>query len=231
VLNLRRQIMESVPTRIGGEEKNGESNRKDPSDAHDALGLVHLVVADGGFDAQRSSTSQEQLALPIVVCQTAAALTLLKPGGNFVLKMFGFQLDGTKRVLQHLYDKFERMTFVKPVVSRPASAERYLVCCGYDGQSEGWDGLLWRKEILNEVQCSKETGPSTGQVTDKYSNLNALMDSFDIRMLQLNIHACQSILDHLHTTSRAAQIGDASTIHRPKEDVNLQTYERIWQLW
>ncbi|KAL7448093.1 hypothetical protein ACHAWC_000350, partial [Mediolabrus comicus] len=51
---------------------------------------IHLVVADGGFDSQRDANNQEVLAHHIVVSQTAAALTLLRKGGIFVVKMFGF---------------------------------------------------------------------------------------------------------------------------------------------
>ncbi|KAL3782339.1 hypothetical protein HJC23_012746 [Cyclotella cryptica] len=230
VLCLRRQMIETL-SRISLEENDRGSNREDQIAIDDALGLVHLVVADGGFDAQRDSTSQEQLALRVIVCQTAAALTLLKPGGNFVLKMFGFQLERTKRVLQHLYDNFEKMTFVKPILSRPASAERYLVCCGYGGQSKGWNGRLWRKEMMEETQCSHETEKSVAQKNCNYSDLNTLMNVFDIQMLQLNIDACQSILDHLNKRNIAAQRGDASAVYQQKEDTDLQIYKKLWQLW
>ncbi|KAL7515854.1 hypothetical protein ACHAWX_000924 [Stephanocyclus meneghinianus] len=230
VLFLRRQI-DATLSRINIHDNDRDSKSKDQRHIDDIPGLVHLVVADGGFDAQRDSMSQEEIAHCIVVCQTATALTLLKPGGNFVLKMFGFQLERTKRVLQHLYSKFERVTFVKPILSRPASAERYLVCCGYDGQGEGWNGVIWKQEMMNEMQCSYEAEKVSVQRHDNYSNLNTLMHSFDIQMLQLNIDACRSILDHLNERSLAAQKGDVSAVHQQKIGIDLQKYERLWQLW
>ena len=148
-------------------------------------GLASLVVADGGFDAQRDSNSQEALAHRIVVCQTAAALSLLRIGGVFVLKMFGFREPQTRRMLSHLYECFEKVAFVKPVLSRPASAERYLVCYGYEGTSVEFEGCKWRDQML---------ATTDGVLYRKHNPLETLMDSFDQDMLRLNIATRQITL-------------------------------------
>lgn len=55
------------------------------------------------------------------------ARTLKKPGGHFVCKLFEATLPGTVQVLALLACTFDRVALVKPVTSRPASAERYVV--------------------------------------------------------------------------------------------------------
>ena len=57
-------------------------------------------------------------------------------------KMFGSRTAGTRRMMRDLYShRFDRLTFVKLISSRPASAEMYLVCIGYAGRGPVWDGL------------------------------------------------------------------------------------------
>ena len=43
---------------------------------------VHLVVADGGFDAQRDEENQEVIAAKLVACQAAAGVGMLASGGE-----------------------------------------------------------------------------------------------------------------------------------------------------
>jgi hypothetical protein len=57
-----------------------------------------LVLADGGFDAQRDSEDQEGLALRLIACQAGAAISLLATGGALVLKCFNFQHSRTIKV-------------------------------------------------------------------------------------------------------------------------------------
>lgn len=51
----------------------------------------------------------------------------LKLGGHFVCKLFEATLPGTMQVLALLACAFDRVALAKPVTSRPASAERYVV--------------------------------------------------------------------------------------------------------
>ncbi|KAL7546675.1 hypothetical protein ACHAWF_010978 [Thalassiosira exigua] len=205
VIHLQRQINANV------------SQRKDDDDSHGPL--ANLVVADGGFDAQRDSNNQEAIAHKIVVSQTAAALALLRPGGIFVLKMFGFREHCTRRMLHYLYGRFDKLRFVKPILSRPASAERYLVCHGYVGPELGWDGFLWREEMADVTERPSKSIAAS---------LDELMDSFDLDMLRLNIDTCQSILNHLNMVKEAVEQG--SVYQRQKQQIVPKRFEIAWQL-
>eukprot|EP00557_Chaetoceros_sp_GSL56_P000186 CAMPEP_0176501052 /NCGR_PEP_ID=MMETSP0200_2-20121128/13941_1 /TAXON_ID=947934 /ORGANISM="Chaetoceros sp., Strain GSL56" /LENGTH=463 /DNA_ID=CAMNT_0017899885 /DNA_START=178 /DNA_END=1566 /DNA_ORIENTATION=+ len=119
---------------------------------------VNLVVADGGIDVQRDCEDQEGVAAKLVVCQVATALQLLECGGNFVLKMFGFQSAAMRYVMETLAVQFTTVKIVKPIASRPASAERYVVALGFrqchklnfvhaDAALE-FDAFAWRRDAL-----------------------------------------------------------------------------------
>ena len=194
----------------------------DPSSSNNPL--ANLVVADGGFDAQRDSANQESIAFKIIVSQTAAALTLLRPGGMFVLKMFGFRECATRYMLNNvLHTFFDQMTFVKPILSRPASAERYLVCRGFVGTSKEWNGLAWRDKMLQVRRHECSTPPN--------HPLEDLMTSFDLDIAQLNIDACRSIVDYLDERRIWAERGnDVHSYEENRSCLDSNAYELEWQL-
>ncbi len=189
VEELQRQVTMHLPRQNDGNDTNNNSEMKELTQQQRRR--VHLVVADGGFDAQRDSNNQEVLAHHIVVSQTAAALTLLRKGGTYIVKMFGFQEESTKQMLRHLYGCFDKMTFVKPTSSRPASAERYLVCCGYAGAGSSWDGLAWKQQQMDISSTTLEN------MAYDCIPLDNLADEFDLDMLKLNVESCRSIVDYL----------------------------------
>ena len=188
VIELQRQISMHL---------SGKNNECDESSINASNGTpnehhrVHLVVADGGFDAQRDSDNQEVLAHHIVVSQTAAALSLLRKGGIYIVKMFGFHEVSTMRMLSYLYGCFDKMTFMKPTSSRPASAERYLICSGYSGVGSEWDGLAWKQQQMDIIS---EGHPNNYDCTP-LANLAA---KFDLDVLKLNVESCRSIVDYLN---------------------------------
>ena len=94
-------------------------------------GPLHLVVADGGFEEARNHAQQEHVAARLILAQSVAALQLLRRGGAFVLKMFGAAAPTTASLVLLLARLFDALAVVKPVTSRPASGERYLVCRGF----------------------------------------------------------------------------------------------------
>lgn len=173
------------------------------------LGRANLVLADGGFDDQRDSDNQEEVAQKLVVCEVAAALLLLRPGGSLVLKIFGAQTVVVRAVLRHLFFAFDHLLLIKPIASRPASAERYLVCTGFRGNPTGWDGSRWSSQMLLGQHCHVSSFPA---VIPHYQNallvLDQYLDEFDRDMLNLNLKACFSILSHLENKSQ--QFLDAS---------------------
>ncbi|CBN76137.1 conserved unknown protein [Ectocarpus siliculosus] len=92
---------------------------------------LDLVVADGGFGAARDALQQERLLSPLVHAEALTALLLLREEGSFVCKLFECWTESTAALLYLLHRKFRRIAIVKPIASRPASGERYLVCTGF----------------------------------------------------------------------------------------------------
>lgn len=191
---------------------------------------VQLVLADGGFDAQRDVENQEQMTQKLIVCETAAALSLLQQDGTFVIKTFGFQTPIVRCVMEYLFLTFRNVIAIKPISSRPASAERYVCCSGFIGNPIGWDGRKWCDAMLmgkNNSLCPK---PTQQQCYKLYTYL----EQFDRDMNRLNLKACFAILTYLENESRQ-QTGDDNDDMETIDDsetprININAYRYAWRL-
>ena len=106
------------------------------------LGGVDLVTGDGGFDLEDTMDSpearqdrktllhrQEFLSSRLLLTQAIVGISCTKIGGNFVVKVFD-TVTICAHILFVLSQCFERILVFKPVSSRPANAERYVICMG-----------------------------------------------------------------------------------------------------
>lgn len=89
---------------------------------------VHFVMADGGISVEGQENIQELLTKQLVLCQYMCALAILRKGGHFVCKVFDMYTPFSVGLFYLLYRSFERVCLFKPVTSRPANSERYIVC-------------------------------------------------------------------------------------------------------
>eukprot|EP00937_MAST-01D_sp_MAST-1D-sp2_P004336 g4336.t1 len=117
----------------GGSTAAAFVSKSDPSSLPLTQGALDLVVADGGTDAARDlrAAEQERAMEALAGAQACAALLLLRRGGTFVLKLLGAATEPTATLLDVLALLFDQLAVVKPVASRPASSERYIVCRGF----------------------------------------------------------------------------------------------------
>ena len=117
---------------------------------------VDLVTADGGFDVEteRAFARQEFLSFRLIMVQLLTALKLLREGGNFVMKVFDTVTELTAQLLYIASLCFDKITLFKPIASRPANAEKYLVCQGKRKGTERYELLL---EQANNIYNQDET--------------------------------------------------------------------------
>lgn len=90
-----------------------------------------IVTADGGFDYTKDYNKQEAISLRLITCEIQTCFKLIKDGGTFILKIFDFNLEKTRYLLNILFTAFEHIFIVKPSTSRPANSEKYVVCVGF----------------------------------------------------------------------------------------------------
>ena len=95
---------------------------------------VDLVISD--MAPNMSGTPEVDMPKAMFLCELAldVAERILKPGGNFVIKIF--QGEGFDVYLKDARKKFDKIQMIKPDSSRGSSREQYMLAWGYRGRSE-----------------------------------------------------------------------------------------------
>uniref|UniRef100_A0A4W5NFU2 Cap-specific mRNA (nucleoside-2'-O-)-methyltransferase 1 n=1 Tax=Hucho hucho TaxID=62062 RepID=A0A4W5NFU2_9TELE len=91
---------------------------------------LHFLMADGGFSVEGQENIQEILSKQLLLCQFLTAMSVLRTGGHFVCKTFDLFTPFSVGLVYLLYLCFDRVSLFKPITSRPANSERYIVCRG-----------------------------------------------------------------------------------------------------
>ncbi|XP_058813420.1 cap-specific mRNA (nucleoside-2'-O-)-methyltransferase 1-like [Topomyia yanbarensis] len=114
---------------------NDNGNIFDPDNIRDFIDYVtqqtdnlgaHLVICDGGFYVKNNC--QEIISKQLYLCLALLAVSVIRPGGNAILKVFDLYTPFSVGLVYILSKCYARISIVKPVTSRPANSERYLIC-------------------------------------------------------------------------------------------------------
>lgn len=123
---------------VGGYQGNGDIFREDNLREFRKYVMtntddegVHFVMADGGFSVEGNENIQEILSKQLYLCQFICALSILREGGHFVCKLFDLFTPFSIGLVYLMYRAFDQVCIFKPVTSRPANSERYIVCKKY----------------------------------------------------------------------------------------------------
>lgn len=89
---------------------------------------VDFITADGGFDFSSDFNNQEEQSFRLILSEVLSALLLQKEGGSFLLKLYDCFNMETLKLLHILKIHYKKIYFIKPLTSRPANSERYILC-------------------------------------------------------------------------------------------------------
>lgn len=114
---------------------------------------VHFVMADGGFSVEGQENIQEILSKQLYLCQFLCALSILRPGGHFVCKVFDLFTPFSVGLVYLMYRVFDEVYIFKPVTSRPANSERYVVCKGLRENSQAVHEFMFNVNVrINKLK-------------------------------------------------------------------------------
>lgn len=89
---------------------------------------MHFITADGGFDFSTDYNNQEHSILKLLIIQTFYAIICQKRNGTFIMKMFDITSKASIDILYLLNMFYEKVSICKPVTSRCANSEKYIIC-------------------------------------------------------------------------------------------------------
>ena len=92
---------------------------------------IDFITGDGGFDYSVDFNRQEQNSINLIFCEVIYALILQKEGGSFVLKVFDIFHCNTVEILYLLSYFYDKVYIYKPLTSREANSEKYIICINF----------------------------------------------------------------------------------------------------
>lgn len=92
-----------------------------------------LITGDGGFDFSIDYNKQEYLVQKLIYSQIISALGCQKIGGIFICKLFDTYTLLSIEMIYLLYCLYDEINIYKPLTSRPANSEKYIICKGFGG--------------------------------------------------------------------------------------------------
>ncbi|CAB3368772.1 Hypothetical predicted protein [Cloeon dipterum] len=104
---------------------------------------VHFTMADGGFSVKGQENIQEILSHRLYLCQCLVALSITRPGGHFVVKLYDVFTTFSAGLIWLMRRAFREICIFKPKTSRPANSERYLVCKNKLADVSAVRDLMW----------------------------------------------------------------------------------------
>jgi hypothetical protein len=104
-----------------------------------------LYTSDAGIDVSADYNAQEETTALINYGQVVCGLLALAPGGHLVTKQYTFVTSFSRSLIALVSALFDETYITKPLTSRPANSEVYLVGKGFRGLPPGLaDALLDR---------------------------------------------------------------------------------------
>jgi 23S rRNA U2552 (ribose-2'-O)-methylase RlmE/FtsJ len=96
-----------------------------------------IITADGGFFVKYDMENyKEQLHIQLFFNEILTALCIQKKEGTFILKIYDIFTLPTIQLIYLLTLFYDKVYITKPVTSRPANSEKYIVAIGFKGISK-----------------------------------------------------------------------------------------------
>jgi hypothetical protein len=92
-----------------------------------------LYTSDAGIDVSGDYGRQEEITSLLNYGQVLCGVLALAPGGHLVTKQFTFTSQFNRSLIALLAALFDEVFITKPLTSRPANSEIYLVARGFKG--------------------------------------------------------------------------------------------------
>ena len=142
--------------------------------------LAHIVTADGGIGGEEYDM-KEYLNSKLIFSEMLTALLVQKKNGNFVLKTYSLYTNLSIQIINILQYHYQEVYITKPVTSRPANDELYIVALKFEGITKSTsDSLLnvlkqWNNlksnQYLNTFLKKTESKKEITKFNKKYSDL------------------------------------------------------------
>jgi 23S rRNA U2552 (ribose-2'-O)-methylase RlmE/FtsJ len=149
-----------------------------------------IVTGDGGFDFSDDYNAQESVAAKLIFAQIVGAFSVQKEGGTFVCKFFNLNSMISIHLVYLLVLFYSYVNVFKPLTSRPANSEIYIISKGFKGVEISFI------EKLIKLLCDWREDNIVG-IIDK-----PLPDEFLEELRTIHTHICSEQINYIEKTIR-----------------------------
>lgn len=173
---------------------------------------VDLVLADGGFEYEEGDDDfKKYLTVKLFFYQCFVAVNCLEENGDFCVKMFDSSSLYLQNIIYLTSFLFKEIYVFKPLSSRPANTEKYLICKKYINNNRALDIFK-----IIEKQFSKN---------EKINTLE-LPNSFNIFMEKCN----NVILENSIQVQKTMNLYSQGKIDKIQNPYNLNKLFILWNI-
>ena len=139
---------------------------------------MDFITADGGFDYSTDFNKQEECSINLIFSEICFAMVLQKKGGSFVLKIFDTFSYCSIQLIYLLTYLYEDVCITKPLPSRPANSEKYIICNNFKmvPNINGLIEQIFKK--FNDIKTKQLTSifniPISNLFIDKIKEINSI---------------------------------------------------------
>jgi hypothetical protein len=126
---------------------------------------VDFITADGGFDFSSDFNHQEEMSMQLIFSEILTTLLIQKENGSFILKIYDMFTPNSLKIIHLLKKFYKNIYIVKPLTSRPANSEKYLICTGFKLPPDYKKYLemiyrlvIYKTEIPEEINIEYDAG-------------------------------------------------------------------------
>lgn len=155
---------------------------------------MDFITGDGGFDFSIDFNKQEESSLNLIFSEICFAMILQKKGGTFVLKLFDTFSLCSVQILYLLTYLYEDVSITKPLPSRPANSEKYIICTNFrmvPNLNELFETIIQGFPLIKTNQLTSIfSTPMSNTFMDKIKEINSIFG-------QSQIENIMGILTHI----------------------------------
>ena len=171
------------------------------------LGEVDLITSDCGICVEMGELNNyEELIAETDYAQFINMLNLLKMGGSGIIKTFiPLELASNVCLIFVLTQVFEEVYFSKPITSRPANSEIYLVCIGFLGINEK---LLDKLKELLDKKINPTFNPNINWIKNIPQSFIKQLEDYVIEISRQQISYLLNIFHFIDNNSELTKINN-----------------------
>jgi len=160
---------------------------------------IDFITGDGGFDFSLNFNNQEENSLNLLFCQILFAISIQKKEGSFVLKVFDTYSSLSLELLYLLNYLYSEIYILKPVTSRPANSEKYIICLNFK-MVENIDNIIEKMiSQYDKINKNKITKILNIEISNLF--LDKIKELYSIFAQAQNAHI-QSIFNIMYDTNK-----------------------------